>query len=108
VGRKAALRQQIHVELDALLPGLAAATGDIFDHEPALLIARRLGSAAAIREAGLAGLVALLRAERIGFHRRSLVKVLACAEQAAEPSDCAEVHRRIFSSLDDERRARPR
>src|SRR5262249_12841384 len=81
VRSSAALRQQIPVELDALLPGLAAALGDIFAHEPAPLIARRLGSAAAIRAAGLAGLVALLRAERIGFHRRSLVKVLAWAEQ---------------------------
>jgi transposase len=108
VRKNAALRQQIHVELDALLPGLAASVGDIFDHEPALLIARRLGSAAAIRAAGLAGLVALLRAERIGFHRRSLVKVLARAEQAAEPSDCTEIHERIFLSLDDERRARLR
>jgi transposase len=43
VRKNAALRNQIHVELDALLPGLAAAIGDIFDHEPALVIARRLG-----------------------------------------------------------------
>src|SRR5262245_6129094 len=108
VRTNAAPRNQIHVELDALLPGLAAATGDIFDHEPALLIARRLGSARAIREAGLAGLAALLRAERIGFHRRSLVKVLAWAERAAEPSECTEIHSRIFLFLDDERRARLR
>jgi transposase len=47
VRKNAALRNQIHVELDATLPGLAAAVGDIFDHEPVLLIARRLGSAQA-------------------------------------------------------------
>ena len=67
-----------------------------------------MGSAAAIREAGLAGLAARLRAERIGFHRRSLVKVLAWAERAAEPSECTEIHSRIFLFLDDERRARLR
>jgi transposase len=108
VRKDAALRNQIHVELDALLPGLAAAVGDIFDHEPALLIARHLGSAGAIRAAGLGGLAALLEAERIGFHRRSLVKILAWADRAAEPSECTEIHRRIFLFLDDERRARLR
>src|SRR5262249_56514967 len=55
----APLRNRIHVELDARLPGLAAATGDIFAHEPALVIARRLGSARAIRPARLAGPAAL-------------------------------------------------
>jgi transposase len=106
VRKNAALRNQIHVELDALLPGLAAAVGEIFDHEPALVIARRLGSARAIRQSGLPGLAALLRAERVGYHRRSLVKILAWAERAAEPSECSEIHKRIFLYLDDERRAR--
>jgi transposase len=108
VRKNASLRNRIHVELDALFPGLAAATGDIFDHEPALVIARHLGSARAIRDAGLAGLAALLRAERVGFHRRSLTKVLAWADSAAEPSECREIHMRIFRDLDDERRARLR
>src|SRR5215469_11257051 len=77
VRRNAALRNQIHAELDALLPGLAAAVGDIFAHEPALVIARLLGSAAAIRHAGLDGLAALLERQRVRFHRRSLIKILA-------------------------------
>ena len=50
------LRNQIHAELDARLPGLAAAVGDIFDHEPALVVARHLGSPAEIRARGLEGL----------------------------------------------------
>jgi transposase len=108
VRKDAALRNQIHVELDALLPRLAAAVGDIFDHKPALVIARRLGSARAIRASGLGGLAALLEAERVGHHRRSLVKILAWAEGAAEPAECPEIHERIFLHLDDERRARLR
>lgn len=108
VRKNAALRNRIHVELDATLPGLAAATGDIFAHEPALTIARRLGSAAAIRAAGLAGLAALLEAEGVRFQHRSLAKVLAWAAQAAEPSECSDIHKMIFLSLDDERRARLR
>ncbi len=108
VRKNAALRNQIHVELDALFPGLAAATGDIFDHEPALTIARHLGSARAIRAAGLDGLAALLKAERVACQRRSLVKILAWAGRAAEPAGCTEIHERIFLYLDDERRARLR
>ena len=108
VRKNATLRNQIQAELDALLPGLAAAVGDIFAHEPALVLARHLGSAAAIRQAGLDGLATLLEAHRVRFHRRSLVKILAWAEGAAEPSDCPETHQRIFVFLDDERRDRLR
>src|SRR5262249_17390051 len=108
VRKNASLRNQIHVELGALLPGLAAAIGDIFEDEPALVIARRLGSARAIRQAALDGLAASPRAGRIRCQRRSLVKILAWAERAAEPSECTEIHRRIFLHLDDERRARLR
>ena len=108
VRKNADLRNQIHAELDARLPGLAAAVGDIFDHEPALVIARHLGSPAEILARGLDGLAALLHAEHIGHHRRSLAKILAWAERAPEPSECPEIHRRIFACLDDERRARLR
>jgi transposase len=108
VSKNAALRNQIHAELDALLPGLAAAVGDIFAHEPALLIARRLGSAGAIRTAGLDGLAALLKGEGVRFQRRGLTKVLAWAEHAHEPGAQQNIHNRIFTQLDEERLARLR
>ena len=47
-------------------------------------------------------------AEDVRHHRRSLEKILAWAGRAPEPSECPEVHRRIFAHLDDERRARLR
>jgi transposase len=100
------LRNQIHVELDALLPGLSAAVGGIFDHEPALRIARRLGSAPEIRARGLDGLAALLDAEHVRYQRRSLETIVAWAEQAPAGSECSEIHKRIFAHLDDERRSR--
>src|SRR5207244_4122375 len=71
-------------------------------------IARHLGSARQILDRGREGLAALLPAERVRYQRRSLEKILAWAEQAHEPSECTEVHKRIFSYLDDERRARLR
>src|SRR5262249_38846857 len=108
VRKNADLRNQIHAELHPRLPGLAAAVGDIFDHEPALVIARHLGSPGEVRARGPEGLAALLRAEHVRHHRRSLAKILAWAERAAEPSECPEIHRRIFAYLDDGRRARLR
>jgi transposase len=92
VRKNAALRNQIHVELDALLPGLAAAVGDIFDHEPALVIARRLGSDQEIRAQGLSGLTALLRAEHVRYQSRSLEKILgrASPRQIGMPGDSQE------------------
>jgi len=108
VRKNASLRNQIHVELDALLPGLSAAVGNIFDHEPVLVIARHAGSAREIRARGLDGLAELLRAEGIRYQRRTLEKVLAWAGQAHEPDNNADIHKRIFGYLDDDRRARLR
>jgi transposase len=108
VVKNATLRNQIHGELDAVLPGLSAAVGNIFDHEPALVIARRAGSPGEIRALGLEGLADLLEQEQVRHHRRSLVKILAWAEGAHEPMICSQVHKKIFIDLDDERRARLR
>ena len=38
----------------------------------------------------------------------SLVKILAWAKDAAEPNECSAIHKRIFLTLDDERRLRLR
>ncbi len=106
VRKNASLRNQIHVELDALLPGLSAAVGNALDNETALLIARQLGSARAIRARGLEGLVSLLEGQKVRFQHRSLEKILAWADQAHEASEHEGVHQRILVSLDDERRSR--
>jgi transposase len=108
VRKNADLRDPIPVELDALLPGLSAAVGGLFDHEPALVVARRLGSAAAVRARGPDGLAALLDAEGVPYRLATLKKILAWAERAPEAPECPDAHRRIFTHLDDERRARLR
>jgi hypothetical protein len=108
VRQDADLRDPIPAELDARLPGLAAAVGDSFDHEPALVRARHLGSPAEVLARGLGGLAALLRAEHVRHHRRSPAKILAWAERAPEPSDGTGIPRRIFAQPEDERRARLR
>src|SRR6185312_15588073 len=108
VRKNATLRNQIHVELDALLPGLSAAVGNLFDHEPARLIARRVSSAQEIRDLGLKGLAALLDAQAVRYQRRSLVRILAWADQAHDGTEFTTIHKKIFDNLDDERLARLR
>jgi transposase len=108
VEKNVVLRNQIHLELDALLPGLSAAVGNIFDHPPALVIARHAGSAQEIRALGLEGLAQLLDAQNVRYQRRSLKKILVWAEQSHECIVFTTIHKRIFSDLDDERRARLR
>src|SRR6202044_2586102 len=104
VVKNAALRNQIHVELDALFPGLSAAVGNIFDHEPALIIARHAGSAQEIRALGPEGLARLLDGQGIGYQRRSLDKILVWADRAHDTDKFANIHKRILESLDEERR----
>lgn len=106
VRKNATLRNQIHVELDALLPGLSAAVGNIFEHEPALAIARQVRSAGEIVALGTDGLAKLLDSAQVNYQRRSLAKVLAWAQAAPESGNFLDVHYQIFLSLDDDRRSR--
>jgi transposase len=108
VRKNATLRNQIHAELDALLPGLSAAVGNILEHEPALVIARHVRSAQEIVALGIDGLAALLDAARMGYQERSLAKVLAWAQGAPDDGEFLNVHHQIFLSLDDDRRSRLR
>jgi transposase len=108
VRKNATLRNQIHAQLDALLPGLSAAVGNIFEHEPALTIARHVRCASEIVALGTDGLAKLLDAAHLRYYRPSLAKVLAWAQAAPEAGEFLDVHRKIFLSLDDDRRARLR
>jgi transposase len=106
VTKNATLRNQIHVELDALVPGLTATVGDIFDCEPALVIARNASSAQEIQGLGREGLARLLEQKGVRFQHRSLEKILAWTESAPDAAECGATHKRILEYLDDERRTR--
>jgi transposase len=102
VHKNAALRCQIHAELDALMPGFARCFGDIFDSEIPLAIARQTGSAAAVKKAGLAGLAKILDQAEVRFQKRTLTKILAWADQSHEGTEYPAVHRRILTTLYDD------
>ena len=108
VRKNCVLRNQIHAQLDNLLPGLSAAVGNILDHEPALVIARQVHSAQEILTLGIDGLTKLLTTAQVRFQQRSLPKIVAWAERAPENGEFLQAHHQIFVSLDDERRARLR
>ncbi len=108
VRKNATARNQIHAELDNVLPGLSAAVGNIFDHEPALAIARQTRSAQQIRQLGLTGLAKQLDALDVRRQQRSLEKILAWAESAPEGGELSDIHHKILISLDDDRKSRLR
>ncbi len=106
VRKNSTLRNQIHAELDDFLPGFSAAVGNIFDHEPALVVARHARSAQEIVALGIDGLAALLDAEQVGYHRPTLVKILAWARRSPQCGEFSRIHHQMFLLSDDERRSR--
>ena len=108
VEKMTALRCQIHEHLQAIMPGYAKCFADIYDCHISLVIAKRLGSAAAILQAGVSGLTQHVRQAGGRPHRPTLEKIVAWARIAADAAEEAEVHHRIMIYLDDDRVAKLR
>ena len=108
VRKCAAIQCQIREHLEAMLPGFAAlfAGDNLWTLPLPLTIARQLATPAEVLSRGVAGLTELLVAAGVRFHKRSLQKVLAWAEQAAPPDPDAALHQRVLRELDDDRRAK--
>jgi transposase len=109
VDKKAMLECQIREVLHAAMPGYAECFCHLFDDSPApLLFARHTTSAAAVRQAGLAGLQQI--ADTAGLHCRleTYHKILAWAEQAPPGQDHTLDRRRILTGLDEDRLAKTR
>jgi transposase len=102
VRKNSALRCQIHVELDALMPGFARCFGDIVTSEVPLVIARATGSAAAVQKAGLTGLAKILKQAGVRYQEPTLAKILAWANQAHEGLEHPAIHLQIMNNLYDD------
>jgi transposase len=102
------LRCQIHEQLNLIMPGYAKCFDDIYECHTPLLIARKLGSAAAIVGAGLPGLTELVRQAGVRPHRQTIEKILAWARTATTATEEASIHHRIMIELDDDRVAKLR
>jgi transposase len=103
VGKCTALSCQIREHLDAALPGLAACFGNLWDSAVAWHLIRQFPTAAALQQAGVAGLAASLRQAGIRFQRPTLEKVFAWSQRAAQPEPTAAIHYRLTLALNDDR-----
>ena len=103
VHKTSALCCQIREHLEAAYPGYAACFADFWGSDLALRLVRHFTSAAALLDAGLPGLAAHLRRQRVRFQRATLDAVLAWAAQAAPAEATAVCHRRLALDLDDDR-----
>ena len=94
---------QIREHLEAFLPGYAAVFVDPWKSATALPIARRFGSADAIRSAGVDGLATALREAGVHFQRPTLKRLITWTCQATTASADAAIHQRVLQALDDDR-----
>jgi transposase len=106
VRKLAKVHCQIREHLHALLPGYADCFNDLWTNKVALVLARRVASAAALRQAGLDGLARLLADAGLRAVRPTLAKILAWAETAPAPPPQADLRHRLVADYDDDRLAK--
>lgn len=106
VSKRAALRCQIYEYLDVVLPGYSQLFADLWDNTIAMPIARHFESAAAIQNAGIDGLIQVLRDCQVRPHRPCLERILAWSRNAAIPDSHVDIRRQILLKLDDDRAAK--
>jgi hypothetical protein len=88
------------------MPGFADLFEDdhLFHKSIALPIALQFSSAAAIREAGVAGIESHLDAIKVRFQTRTIERIVAWAGAAAEPAELAPMYTRQWQELNEVRR----
>jgi len=108
VEKNAAACCQIREHLHAAMPGFAELFDDLWESKAAMAVMRHTGSAQAVQELGEKGLIRLLRNQDILFHHRTIGKVLSWSASAPGADSHAEIRRRIYVALDDDRQAKQR
>jgi transposase len=108
VQKRVTIQQQMLEHLQSFMPGYSRCFADLFGSPIALRVARDLGSAAAVLEAGVAGLGRRAREAGLKVHRSTLEKIVAWAHSAPSPEEPASLHHRIFLELDADQLAKAR
>jgi transposase len=106
VKQRSRLMVQMRRLLHQTMPGYADLFEDdhLFHKSIALPIASTFSSAAAIRQAGVAGLANHLDTIQVRFQMRTIERIVAWAGAAAEPSELAEIYTRQWQQLNEVRR----
>jgi transposase len=104
VEKRAKLQCQIRLYLERCLPGYAALfpDDDLWVRPTAMFVARRAGSAEAIRLAAIAGVEQWLREGKIRAQSRTVERIVAWAAGAAEPDPLANHLNRVWRALHDD------
>jgi transposase len=100
VQKRSAVYCQVREHWEAILPGYAACFDDVWETPVALAIPRHFASAAALVQAGLAGLRRHLQEQGLRFQTPTLERVLTWARLAAAPDPRASIHHRVWLELD--------
>jgi len=104
VAKRSRLQCQIREGLERCLPGYAALfpSDDLWAGSVGLFVARRAGSAEAIRAAGVKGITRWLQDEKLRFWTRTIEKVVAWSGNAAAADPLAPHIARVWQALLDD------
>lgn len=106
VKQRSRLMVQMRRLLHQTMPGFADLFEDdhLFRKSIAMPIALRFPSAAAICEAGVAGIERYLKQIKVRYQARTIERIVAWARIAAESSELAEIYTRQWQALNEVRR----
>jgi transposase len=97
------LRCQILEHLESCLPGYSRCFDNLFMSHMALLVPRHFSTPQAIAEAGLKGLAQLAQRAGVQVHRRTLIRIVAWAQDAPRPDETAPLFQQLVCDLDNDR-----
>jgi len=105
VKQRARLMVQIRRLLHQTMPGFADLFEDykLYHKSIAMPVALQFSSAEAIRRAGVDGITKHLQETKVRFQTRTIERIVAWAETAAEPSELATMHTRQWQQLNEVR-----
>ena len=104
VQKRSKLQCQIRQYLERCMPGYAALfpDDDLWTCPVAMAVARRAGSAEAIRQAGVPGVTQWLDEQKLRFQARTVERIVAWAGNAAEADPLRTRLHRLWQSLHDD------
>jgi transposase len=108
VEKSSLLQNQIKETLHSAMPGFEATFPRLWESPGPLAIAKRLSNAADVLQAGADGLRDLLKEAHVPPRDETIAKILDWARQAPPGHPLNALQRRVFATLDDDRREKTR
>jgi len=112
--RRSLVRSRVTIQLkmrdhlEACMPGYSDCVSDLFDSDVAMWVAKNLGSAEAITDAGVTGLVRRLSEAGVRKNVPVVEKIVAWARSAPTADEAASLHHRFFVELDEDQTSKRR